>query len=115
MKYEDIVKTICGDNWRSLDQDEKDGGYGVACMLAFMRGAEPVPVKVAAHLGIPVSEIQTAYTRLDQCGLFSKEFDARKDKWLLGQGNSRQNMCAWGYVAGLSSGMVSRCFGRSYN
>ena len=115
MRYEDVVKTICGDNWRSLDKEEREGGYGVACLLAYMRGAEATVDKIASHLGVGVGEIQAAYSRLVQCGLFSKEFDARGDKWLRGEGNKRQNMCAWGYISGISSGIVSRCFGRSYN
>ena len=94
MKYEEIVKTICGEAWQ-VNQVERDGGYGVACLLAFMKGSKPTVDAIATHLGVSIDEIQLPYSRLIRAGVFSNEFNAREDSWLLGKESNCRSLCAY--------------------
>ena len=115
MKYGEIVSSVCGENWRTVNQEECEGGYGVACLLAFMKGADANAESLARHLGVAVEDIQASYSRLLRSGLFSEDFDAKHDKWLLGKCSNRQSECAWGHVAGIAAGLIYRSFGRPVN
>jgi len=107
MKYDETVACICGDNWKTLE-DEKHGGYGVACLLAFMAGVEPNAKSIAEHLSIEEEKIRIAFIKIEKAGLFSRAFDACHDKWLLGLDGDRESQCAWGYVAGIALGHIYR-------
>ena len=113
MKYKEIVDSVCGHSWTEAGEDERNGGYGVACLIAFMKGADAREDSIASHLGVDSSKIQTPFLRLFKSGIFSKTFDARSDKWLLGSASPRQSQCAWGNVAGVAGGFIYRNFDNS--
>jgi hypothetical protein len=107
MRYEDTVRKICGESWKTVNQQEKEGGYGVAVMIAFLRGCRPALQDLSAHLEVPTDDIISAYTRLAKNGVFQKDWGARKDRALLGQAESRDvHDRAWAHIAGMASGFI---------
>lgn len=105
MKYEDSVRRICGDNWKTSTQEEQDGAYGVACLMAFIRGVRPTPLDLAAHLGVTVDMIQGGYDRLERNGLFRNTINVKKDH-LLQVADGDESIRAWCFVAGTASGYI---------
>jgi hypothetical protein len=110
MKYENNVKEICGDNWRETDSNERDGGYGVAMMIAFLNGARPNLDDFSRHLKVEISEIETAYRRLQSNGVFTPSYNAKNDPVLLGEHDIEpiEIRAAWAIVAGQASGFVGQ-------
>lgn len=101
MKYEDFVRRVCGDDWRTVNDAERHGGYGVACVKAFMRGVRPSAADLATHLQVTPDEIATAYNRLNRNGIFSHRWAAKKDAEL-----QRDSEFAWAHIAALASGFL---------
>ena len=108
MKYEQTVERVCGDNWRETCDDERDGGYAVACVMAYMDNSRPGLEDIAKHLGVSPGEIDIAYRRLQASGVFSHEYNARRDPALNGYGNPVQGRTAWSVIAGIGSGYVGQ-------
>jgi hypothetical protein len=112
VKYEDIVINVCGEDWQEVNSPEREGGFGVACLLAYMNGADASAESISKHLGVAIIDIQLSYSRLMRAGLFSQEFNAREDKWLLGKGSETQSLCAWCHIAAIAGDIIYRNFGR---
>lgn len=108
MKYEETVKKICGDSWRDTTEDESDGGYAVACVLAYLDNSRPGILDIAKHLGVMPQDIDIAYRRLQATGIFSPEYDARRDKSLNGYATPNEGRTAWCLIAGVGSGYVGQ-------
>jgi hypothetical protein len=108
---EQFVAKICRE-WKDTDQD-KVGGYGVACMQAYINGVKPTVPDLAKFLEVKEDEIRLPFQRLLQSGMFSKAFNARGDKALNLKLKNKENdsskiLCAWGYVAGIAANLVVR-------
>ena len=109
MKYEDEVRRVCGDDWRVASVQEKDGGYGVACLQAFIKGVRPVPADLAAHLSVRPDDIIAGYTRLNKNGVFSYDgFDAKHDKALLSKVGSEEWNRSWAHIAAMAGGFMGK-------
>jgi hypothetical protein len=122
MKYEDVVQSVCGKGWRSDSENEKDAGYGVAMMIAFLKGTTPDLVNLSTHLEIPSLELVRSFSRMLRCGMFEEK--NKRDNELIGNGFSetvfhndfskkywtveKAYVCAWGYIAGIASGSIDR-------
>ena len=118
-RYEEVIKEICGENWFS-NRVDRDGGYGVACMYAFLNGVNPKLESMASHLGLAKSEIKAPFVNLLVAGYFSNTFDARNDEALNLKGfragilthefwsESQSKYNAWCHVAGVASGLIER-------
>lgn len=108
-EYENIVKHVCGDDWCSDNRsaDEKDGGFGVAMILAFIRGTSSRLNDLAREINVPPYALDMAYKRLQINGLLSNRSWVLTDP-LLCDYNSNHNpmsrLRAWSHIAGLSSG-----------
>lgn len=105
MRYEDTVRKVCGDDWKTINPQEKEGGMGVAIVQGYLRGTRPALNDMATHLGVPTDEIYAPFTRLAKAGVFSKEWGAKKDTWLNNKDSDYHNF-AWSHIAGLASGFV---------
>lgn len=121
-EYENIAKHYCKvANFKSASQEEKDGMIGIACVLAFMRGEEPIADRLAANVGLDLEEIQTVYNRLLVNGLFSNRLNIKNDPVLVGTttdievpfGSSKysfksfeQTRNAWCLIAGIASNVT---------
>lgn len=120
MKYNDIVRTICGARWREGCDEDQDGAIGVALMLAYLKGSSPRLKDLAEWLNIKEKNIQVPYDRLLQSGLFSNGFNARNDLELLGQSireevdsldSWREEQAirnAWCHIAAIAAGVINR-------
>jgi hypothetical protein len=107
MRYEDTVRKVCGETWKTVNKREMEGGYGVAIMIAFLRGCRPSITELAQHLEVPPEELVTPYTRLAHSSVFHKDWGARRDRALLGQADSREvHDRAWAHVAGVAGGFL---------
>lgn len=98
------VRYVCGEKWFDGPQEEREGGYAVAIMSAYLDGCRPTIEDIADYLGLDeqeVSEIEVPYRRMLVSGLFSPKFNARRDKALQSKDDT-----AWCYIAGIGSGFV---------
>jgi len=88
MKYEQNIKHFCRFEWsdKSVSREDRIGGYGIAIMMAFLGGVPPTIKAFSDHLGEPRENLQFAFDNLMKSGMFSKNFDARSDKELQGDG-----------------------------
>jgi len=107
-----FVETICGENWNTVSEEDKNAGLGVACMQAYINGVKPIIDELSSFLNVNKEEIRLPFQRLLQSGVFSKAYNARGDKWLnlnLGKTNNISEIrCAWSYIAGISGAFVTR-------
>ncbi len=108
MQYIDVVEEVCGADWATVSQEEKDGGYGVAMVRAFIGGCKPSVSELSNHLEVSPDEIIAAYKRLNQYGIFSPALRIRHDVDLLHRSTDDEANRAWGFVAGIASGFVFR-------
>ena len=112
MRYEDTVRKICGDDWKTVAAQEKEGGFGVAIVTAYLRGCRPAVNDLVAHLSgkpgeVTPDDIIAPYTRLMRAGVFSKDWGARKDKALLNQTGIKEDFDrAMSHVAGIAGGFI---------
>jgi hypothetical protein len=110
MKYENRVREICGDEWRTTEANERDGGYGVAIMVAYLNGARPTLDDMSRHLRVDIEEIEIAFRRLQANGVFLPDYDTRNDLAIL-EDNSVDPVeirTAWATIAGQASGFVGQ-------
>ena len=122
MRYEDTIKRICGDDWNVASIEERDGGYGVACVMAVLDGANSNTEEIAYTL-LAVREdeepseeavkelaklIEVPYRRLGASGIFSKRFNLRRDKCLNGFSTPHDGRTAWCHIAGIASGYIGQ-------
>ena len=105
MRYEEAVRRICGENWRTVNIDEKDGGYGVALAIAFIKGTKPTVGDMCNHLGITPEEMLPAFNRLHRMGVFSR-FNLRKDKTYQLSLSEDEAQRAFAHIAGLAGGLI---------
>ncbi len=110
MKYEDHVRKVCGESWRTIDEQEAQGGYGVACMKAYLQGVKPSLPEISKHLGVTPDEIGGAFIRLLRNGAFNRDsrrqpcWDAKNDHQL---NNDREiDYPLWAFVAAVASGFL---------
>lgn len=111
-EYEQIVKLVCGEDWNSHQHtlDDRDGAYGVAIALAFLRISSSKLPDLAKEIGVPLYLLDMPYKRLQLNGLFSF------DSWLLTDPllvngdpvEPMRSIRAWCHVAGLASGYCGR-------
>jgi hypothetical protein len=106
MKYEEVVRRICGDTWKTESKEERDGGYGVACVLAFMRGVRPSLADLSSHLQVTTEEIAPAHLRLTRNGVFTSRFNAKRDSSLQMNLSQDESQRAWAHIAALSGGFI---------
>ena len=112
-----FVNFVCGKNWEEVSVEDKNGGYGVACMQAYINGVKPTTEDISSFLGTSKENVQYAFSQLLQSGMFSKAFNARGDASLnlkidkkdrKNESYIRDVKCAWGHVAAIASGMIIR-------
>jgi len=120
MKYEEIVADICGRNWRTVNRNEFQGGLGVAIVLSYLKGVKPTVDDISRHLSVPSDDLWEPFQRLLYGGVFLKEFNARMDPELLGNGISTTALTingmdqkdmirnAWCHISGIASGLIYR-------
>lgn len=118
--YARIVTDICGDRWASLDSptDERDGGYGVAMVLAHLNGVRASLNEFSTFLRVPPFVLETSYKRLQLNGIFSPQSFVRGDPLLRGESSDDYEdamAChrAWCHIAGLASGYTGKAFTRT--
>ncbi|MFA5599856.1 MAG: hypothetical protein WDA06_04590 [Phenylobacterium sp.] len=118
MKYAELVEQICGRGWANASDDERNGGYGVAMVIAYMNGAKPDLDSLSFHVGVPATQLAKAFARLNQNNMFDDsvkndvELGANAvsptastiSKWSL----IDASRCAWSHVAGIASGYIDR-------
>ncbi len=112
MKYEKEVEKICGASFSSLDDIEKQGAYGVACVLSFIDGVNPKVEDMSKHLKLTTEQLSNPFFRLLKDGVFSNRFDAKHDSWLNADSKELHYYCSWGFIAGISSGLIQKHYGR---
>lgn len=117
-EYEDIVRYVCGDNWISTDSDERDGGYGVALTLAYIRGVTPRLGDMASEIGTPAFVLEFAFRRLQVNGIFCSRSPVSSDPDLFAANAATEEgqyrcLMAWCNIAGLSSGWTGKGFTRA--
>ena len=80
-EYEDIAaREVCKlSNWKAASLPDKQGVIGVACVLAYLRGVKAIAAELAAHIGVPLAEVEIPFKRLQVNGTFSSKMDILND------------------------------------
>ena len=107
MKYEEYVRRICGESWKTVSESERQGGFGVACVMAYMRGVKPSLPELSKHLGVTPDEINVPFVRLLRNGVFNRDrWNTKSDPDLLGNtGDDNAERC-WAFVAAVGGGFL---------
>lgn len=109
-EYENVVKQVCGDDWCAgyRSPDEKDGGFGIAIILAFLRGTNNKLHDFAREIDVPPYTLEMAYKRLQINGLLSGRSWVLTDPLLFDgvRCDPMSRLRAWCHIAGLSSGFT---------
>lgn len=107
MRYEDHIRKVCGDNWKSVNNEERQGGYAVAMLISYMRGVKPSLSELSKHLGVNQDELSQPYVRLLKNGAFAKDgWNAKEDPDLLGNTTNEDAYRVWAHVAAVGSGFL---------
>lgn len=109
IKYDEAVRIICGPDWSSPNksQDDKDGGYGAAIMLAYMKGVPARINDLSRAIDVPPFLLEMSYKRLNLNGMFSAK------SWILNNPSlieidSDSDLYTWCHIAGMSSGYIGK-------
>jgi hypothetical protein len=97
---EELVKQICGAQWRNLPDKERDGAWGVAIVKAVFDGIAPDLHELSKHLGVEPELLTQAFRRLSLNGVF------RHNSIQNDAGLQRNDPVAWCYYAGCASGIA---------
>jgi len=115
MKYEDQVRRICGEDWRVVSDQERQGGYAVAILIAYLKGTRPTLQDIANHLGVTADEINVSFIRLLRSGAFHRdEWNSKNNPDLLGNSSESEAHRMWAFVAAVGGGYLGGS-GRKYN
>jgi len=114
--YEQVVRVICGDDWSGYDknQDERDGGFGVAMILSYLKGTSAKLTDLSKAIEVPSYLLEMAYKRLQINGLFSPRSWVLNDPLLLNDSEAAmyESLYAWYQIAGMASGFTGKGFTR---
>jgi hypothetical protein len=111
MKYEDKVRRVCGDSWNSKTASisDREGGIGVACVVAFLHGVNPTPDNLCRHLNISIEELYPPFSRLYHYGAFTFQ-NLKKDSDIVSKSTDKTadhaSQLAWCHLAGIASGLT---------
>ncbi len=103
-EYEKIVSSVCGPNWNSseVSLEESDGGYGVAMVLAALRGSRINLNDLSYAIRVPVQNLERAYKRLMSNGIFHQSSYIWNDKSLRVEVSDREDSLnvnkSWCYI-----------------
>lgn len=122
-EFADIVRNVCRlTNWKTATIEEKQGAIGVACVLAYLRGANAGVSDLADAIGVSPVDVEMPFKRLLVNGVFSSKMNVRndpiftgeiEDKQVSAQDNSffytfsasEQTQNAWCLLSGISGGL----------
>lgn len=97
---ENLVRQICGAQWRNLPEQERDAAWGVAIVKSVLDGVDPDLHELSSHLGVEKDLLIPAFRRLSLNGVFLTD-RIRRDTPL-----RRGDQLAWCYYAGYACGAV---------
>jgi hypothetical protein len=101
LPYENLVAGVCGEKWRTLENNEIDAAWGVAVVRSILDGIDNEPREIANHLGVDTGDIYDAWRRLMMNGALVTR-NLNRDRRALNAGDQ----LAWGYYAGYAAGAV---------
>jgi len=122
MKYESIIRDVCGKNWNGMGKQTRQAAHGIAMTLSFMNGIKPNLTEMSKHLDVEPFELKLPFMRLLQSGIMSDRVDVKNDKTLLGAGysstgskvdifsNEEATRNAWCQIAAIACGVIYRSF-----
>jgi len=113
-EYQDIIRTVCRiDRMSGIPLAERQGAFGVAIALAFLKGVKPKVEDMARHLGCNRADLDIPFKRLLTNGFFSQRYAAKEDSVLTGHcedvrwhSASERSRNAWAMIAGLAGGLT---------
>jgi hypothetical protein len=123
-EFADIVRNVCRlTNWKAATLAEKQGAVGVACVLAYLRGAKAGVGDLADAIGVSPLDVEAPFKRLLVNGVFSSKMDVRNDPIFTGQvddkevsaqgggflytmSSSERTQNAWAILAGIAGGLT---------
>lgn len=98
---ETLVQKICGNEWKNLPEPDIFGAWGVMIVKSVLDGVSPKLTAVSKHLGIDEPTLRPAFENLTSNGVFANGMLERDRNDL-----NNEDMLAWCYYAGYSSGVV---------
>ena len=115
-QYEKFILSVCNvEHFSLLTDEEKNGYYGVAMLLAYQAGAKPNLKEFAYRLRVTPYLLEEAFNNLRANGVFSSTWqkaevnpkgleidrDVLSSRWLSAE---KRDHIDWCWVAGIGSG-----------
>jgi len=98
MPYEKEVRHLCGAQWRSLPDDERNAAWGIAIVAAVLNGVSPDLHSLSSSLNTERDVIYKAFMGLSMSGAFQGK-KIEQDRTALRNGDIH----TWGYYGGYAS------------
>lgn len=114
-KYEKFILGVCNaEHFSLLTDEEKNGYYGVAMLLAYQEGAKPNLKEFAYRLRVTPYLLEDAFNNLRANGVFSSIYRKvevnpkgmlleHSTRWMTAK---KRNLVDWCWVAGIGANLV---------
>jgi len=117
-QYEKFILGVCNvEHFSLLTNEEKNGYYGVAMLLAYQAGAKPNLKEFAYRLRVTPYLLEDAFNNLRANGIFTDAYkkvevnpkgleinrDVLSNRWMTAE---KRDCINWCWVAGIGSGLA---------
>lgn len=100
-RYEHLIKKICGAQWKSLPDNERDAAWGIAIVKSVLDGIEPNLQDISNYLGVDRDTLLRPFKNLNMNGVFLHDRIQKDSKAL-----KSEDSLAWCYYGGYASGAI---------
>lgn len=115
-QYEKFILNVCNvEHFSLLTDEEKNGYYGVAMLLAYQAGAKPNLKEFAYRLRVTPYLLEDAFNSLRANGVFTSAYqkaavnpkgleigrDVLSNRWMKAE---KRDLIDWCWIAGFASG-----------
>lgn len=98
---ENLVRTVCGPQWRNLNKPDIDAAWGIAIIHSVLHATRADLTDISIYLGVDRSLLADAFERLRSNGRLTS-FYLQDDREALESGDA----LAYGYIGGYASGAI---------
>jgi hypothetical protein len=72
LKFENNIRSVFGNQWKSLPDHERDGAFGIAIVKAIGEGVEPNIDHLSSYLGVDRTYLFEPFHNLFMNGIFAR-------------------------------------------
>lgn len=119
-QYKDVICEVCNikrvEDFKDLYGMEKDSCFGIAMVLAVMKGVKAKIQDLSTHLGLSYGDLAEPFYRLRDNGVFNAQTDVRNDNVLKGvhlnilpnqwMPAKHATQVSWAHLAAIAAGVI---------